>query len=78
MFKSGHGVAQDYAEAVRLYRIAAAQGHADCQYCLGYMFRDGLGVAQDDAEANRWFRLAATQGHPGAAGCLILQKRLCA
>jgi TPR repeat protein len=56
------GVAQDYAEAVRLFRLAAAQGHADAQYSLGLMFDHGKGVAQDFAEAVRLYSLAAAQG----------------
>jgi len=66
MFEHGQGVAQDYAEAVRLYRLAAAQGHAGAQNNLGYMFENGQGVAQDYAEAVRLYRLAAAQGHAGA------------
>ncbi len=64
------GVAQDYAEAVRLYRLAAAQGYADAQVNLGYMFEKGRGVAQDRAEAIRWYRLAAAQENAGAAAAL--------
>jgi hypothetical protein len=60
------GVAQDYAEALRLYRLAAAQGYADAQFYLGLMFCLGRGVAQDTAEAIRWCRLAAEQGHDDA------------
>ena len=58
----GRGVAQDYVEAARLYRLAAEQGHADAQYNLGCLFKNGQGVAQDDVEAMRWYRLAAEQG----------------
>jgi hypothetical protein len=56
------GVAQDDAEAVRLYSLAAAQGYAVAQNNLGIMFYLGQGVAQDYAEAARLFRLAAAQG----------------
>ncbi len=70
MFSIGEGVAQDKAEAVRLYRLAAAQGDADAQYMLGYMFSNGEGVAQDQAEAVRLWRLAAAQGHAKAAAAL--------
>ncbi len=66
MFEKGQGVAQDYAEAVRLYSLAAAQGHADAQFNLGGMFFRGQGVAQDRAEAIRLYRLAAAQGHARA------------
>ena len=63
---SGLGVAKDdakdHAEAVRWYRLAAAQGHAAAQFNLGHMLHRGQGVAQDYAEAVRWYRLAAAQG----------------
>jgi TPR repeat protein len=60
------GVAQDYAEAVRLYRLAAVQGYAVAQTNLGFMFSNGHGVAQDYAEAVRLYRLAAVQGYAPA------------
>jgi TPR repeat protein len=60
------GVAQNYAEAVRLYSLAAAQGHADARFNLGYTFFKGQGVAQDYAEAVRLYSLAAAQGHANA------------
>jgi TPR repeat protein len=64
------GVAWDSAEAVRLYRLAAEQGHAAAQFNLGSMFEDGQGVAQDYAEAVRLYRLAAEQGHAAAQNIL--------
>ncbi len=66
MFHYGQGVAQDYAEALRLYRLAADQGHAGAQLTLGYMIERGRGVAQDTLEAIRWYRLAAEQGYADA------------
>ena len=56
------GVARNYAEAVALYRLAAAQNLDGAQFSLGFMYYQGHGVAQDSAEA-----LAAAQGH-----CLAL------
>jgi hypothetical protein len=64
------GVAEDYAEAVRLYRLAADQGHAGAQNNLGSMIEIGLGVAQDRAEAIRLYRLAAAQGDEFATAAL--------
>jgi TPR repeat protein len=64
------GVAQDYAEAVRLYSLAAAQGDADAQFTLGDMVENGEGVAQDRAEAIQWYRLAAAQGNANATAAL--------
>jgi TPR repeat protein len=56
-------VEPDYSEAVRLYRLAATQGHSNAQNNLGSMFELGQGVAQDYAEAVRLYRLAAAQGN---------------
>ena len=63
----GGGVARDYAQAVALYRLAAAQNLDWAQCSLGNMYYRGLGVAQDYAEALRLFQLAAAQGHPPQA-----------
>ena len=60
------GVAQDYAQALALYRLAAAQNLDGAQYSLGSMYYQGCGVAQDYAEALRLYQLAAAQGHPYA------------
>ena len=58
----GWRVPQDYAEAVRWYRLAADQGHAGAQLNLGVRYATGEGVPQDAAEAVSWFRRAADQG----------------
>jgi TPR repeat protein len=63
-YEDGTGVAKDAAEAVRLYRLAADQGHAGAQYNLGACYEKGLGVVKDTAEAVRWLVRAADQGHP--------------
>ena len=52
----------DYAEALRWYRLAAAQGDARAQFNLGYMYHYGQDVTQDYVEAVKWVRLAAAQG----------------
>ena len=62
MYDNGEGVPQDYAEAVKWYRLAAEQGDANAQYNLGLMYDNGQGVPQDYAEAVKWYRLAAEQG----------------
>jgi TPR repeat protein len=51
-----------YAEAVKWYRLAAAQGNAPAQGNLGHMYANGQGVPLDYAEALKWYRLAAEQG----------------
>ena len=66
-YQSGEGgVARDYAQALALYRLAAAQNHDGAQNSLGLMYDNGHGVARDRAEALRWYQLAAAQGLPQA------------
>ena len=60
------GVAEDCAQAVAFYRLAAAQNLDWAQCMLGYMYARGFGVAQDRAEALRLYQLAAAQGLPQA------------
>ena len=55
---------QDYQEAVKWYRLAAAQGYAPAQSSLGLAYDKGQGVPQDYLEAVKWYRLAAAQGNP--------------
>jgi hypothetical protein len=66
MYTFGHGVPKDYAEALKLYRLAAAQGFAPAQDNIGATYRDGHGVPKDYAEAVKWYRLAALQGYATA------------
>ena len=66
MYAVGHGVPQDYAEAVRWLRKAADQGLAQAQHDLGVMYANGQGVLQDYVEAHAWWNLAAAQGNEDA------------
>jgi hypothetical protein len=65
-FAEGHGVAQDEAQAVRLFREAAQRGHAVAQLRLGVMLENGRGGPRDFVEAAIWYRKAAEQGLPKA------------
>ncbi len=66
VYAKGRGVAQDYVEAAKWYRLAADQGYATAQYSLGGLYATGQGVPQDYVEAAKWYRLAADQGDPDA------------
>ena len=55
----GTGVTQSYAEALKWYRLAAAQESGQAKFNLGFMYQAGEGVMQDDAQAVKWYRLAA-------------------
>jgi uncharacterized protein len=50
-YKEGRGVDQNDEEAVKWYRAAADQGHADGQFLMGVAYKDGQGVDQSDEEA---------------------------
>jgi TPR repeat protein len=63
IYKSGNGASRDYKEAIKWYRLAAEQGHAESQNRLGIAYRKGQGVLQSHKEATKWHRLAAEQGH---------------
>ena len=41
------GVATNYAEAVKWYRKAAEQNHAEAQYNLGWIYYEGKGVSDE-------------------------------
>ncbi|MEN9378184.1 MAG: hypothetical protein RL710_3341, partial [Pseudomonadota bacterium] len=47
------GVARDYKEALRWYRLAADQGHAKARHNIGVMHDKGRGVSKDE-----WFKQA--------------------
>ena len=57
---------QDYAEAIRWYKMAATQGISDAQLNLGNMYSYGQGVIQDYAEAVHLYKMAAAQGNASA------------
>jgi TPR repeat protein len=58
-YRSGRGIAQDDAAAVKWLRLAAEQGNAVGQVNLAAMYRQGRGVAKNDALAYFWYSLAA-------------------
>jgi TPR repeat protein len=60
------GVAKDEAEAVRWFRKAAEQNHAEAENSLGSCYACGQGVAKDEVEAAKWYRKAAERGNAHA------------
>lgn len=63
---------QDFAEAMRWYRLAADQGDANAQNNIGAMYEHGMGVPVDTAQAAKWYRLPADQGFATAQFNLAL------
>ena len=66
IYDYGESVQEDYAEAMKWFRLAADQGNAEAQFNLGVMYYFGVSVPKDYAEAMKWFRLAADQGYAEA------------
>lgn len=62
MYYKGQGVTQNYAEALKWYKLSANQGFARAQLSLGVMYTLGLGVPLNNEEALKWYNLAANQG----------------
>jgi TPR repeat protein len=72
MYANGRGVPQDAVEAVKWYRMAAAQGVAMAQFGLGIMYATGRGVPQNDTQAYAWLSIAAAQGSERAEKGMML------
>ena len=64
MYQNGEGVLQDYAEAVKWFRLSAKQGETDAQNNLGVMYQSGFGVLQSNVMAHMWSNIASANGHP--------------
>jgi TPR repeat protein len=50
-------------DVVKLYHLAAKQGHASAQYNLAVMTANGRGVTQDGVEAMNFYKQAIEQGY---------------
>jgi TPR repeat protein len=59
-------VPQNFAEALKWYRRAAAKGNASAQFNLGIMYANGEGVPKDEAKAVEWYQKSAAQGDADA------------
>ncbi len=46
LYYNGQGVPQDYAEAVKWFRMSAENGHADAQFILGWLCDEDRGQSQ--------------------------------
>ena len=67
MYVRGDGVARNYTEAARWFRLAADQGNPGAQVKLALLYEAGKGVPQDNVQAHMWFNLAGAQGDKSAA-----------
>ncbi|MEZ5758354.1 MAG: tetratricopeptide repeat protein [Emcibacteraceae bacterium] len=52
----------DYA--ISEFKKAAAEGHMEATYSLGYMYENSVGVPKNYPEALKWYKAAAALGDP--------------
>ena len=65
------GLKRNEAEALALFRHAAAKGDAKAMYDIGLMYDYGLGgLDKDPEQALLWYRKAAAAGHVPAQAYL--------
>ncbi|MGB2118981.1 MAG: tetratricopeptide repeat protein [Porticoccaceae bacterium] len=74
MYEFGNGVSENDAEAVKWYKKAADQGHADAQFNLGVMYGNGEGVPESYVRAYVWLSMAKTQGYENAKKAVEIVK----
>lgn len=55
--------ANNYKEAMRLYKPLAEQGDPEAQYYVGRMYEKGQGVKKDYDEMVKWYRKSADAGY---------------
>jgi TPR repeat protein len=65
-YAEGHGVYQDYDEALRWLNRAMAGGDVDAKVYLAYLYEVGKGVDKDRKKAAELYREGARQQHPFA------------
>jgi len=66
LYFQGTGVKQDYAAAVKWWKLGADAGDPDAQYGLGMMYTNGVGTRAMPAAGMFWLRAAARQGQASA------------
>jgi CHAT domain-containing protein/TPR repeat protein len=78
-YYAGDHVRRDRANALRLYKMAAAKGSSSALYEVARMYLYGLGINKDEAAAEKYLRMALRAGKVEAkielADLLLDQKR---
>jgi TPR repeat protein len=72
MFEFGRGVPQDFAEALKLYLLAAKQEFSKAEYALGLLYEHGRGVEANPSTAADWYEKAAEKGDTWAMNNLAM------
>jgi hypothetical protein len=66
MHDTGLGEPENYAEAMRWFKLAATHGSAEAQAKVGFMYGNAHGVELNFPESLRWYLMAAEQEYPAA------------
>jgi TPR repeat protein len=72
-YEQGHGVAKNYAEAVRLLRLALNQNYPDAMFHMGRLYTTGKGVPRNSEMAVQYFQKAAAAG--SADGIIAIRQQ---
>lgn len=75
LYSDGKAVTRDYRKAVEWYGKAAAKGHGDAEFTLGFLYLSGAGegasaVPADTQLAAKWLKAAAGKGNVAAQSAL--------
>lgn len=62
--------ADNNAQALKYYRMAADQGDAEAAFYIGVMYRSGDGVEKNEKEGLNWVLKAAEKGYPPAVAAM--------
>jgi TPR repeat protein len=62
LYVDGHGVPQDFGQAVNWFERSAKQDYAKAQLNLGAMYGGGKGVKRDYVQAYKWLNVCAAKG----------------
>ncbi len=65
-YAEGHGIYQDYEEALRWLNRASSGGDVDAKVYLAYLYEVGKGVDKDRNKAAQLYSEAANRSHPFA------------
>jgi len=68
-------VKKDVTEAVKWFRMSAAQGNDVAQYSLGVAYANGYGVNKDEQTAYGFLLLAMDGGNANASPMLALLEK---
>ncbi len=67
LYDTGHGVPQDFAQALSWYRRAADAGNVQAMFNVGAMYDNGRGTNVNRREAIRWYVMSAMRRNGRAA-----------